>query len=265
MDGQSLDLVAEALKSVADQAMDHTAPQPFGTYVFTPDDPGAALARHVEREVFEEAFGNSPLLLAEEYGPYESASVFFCVIDHLRRLPAGAARVILPSPAGLKSVNDVKRFWGTDLAAVSPTWTATNTWDVATLAVSAEYRGKGARGMVSSSLYQGICTSGRLVGVEHFITILDVPVLRLLQWQMGRGFTSFDGVAATSYLGSEASLPVWAELADWHRRLTESDEATAKMLFEGQGLEASVASPDWDHATDLLGHRAALVAATAAG
>ena len=87
-------------------------PTTFGLYLLRSHDPAAELARRVEHEVFGEAFGNTPELLAEEYGPYEPASVYCCVLDHRRARPVGALRLILPGPAGLKSLVDVERGWG---------------------------------------------------------------------------------------------------------------------------------------------------------
>ena len=86
--------------------------QPFGVYVFAADAPESELARHVEREVFYEYFNNTPELLEAEYGPYEGSTVFVCALDHRRGLPAGAIRLVLPSPAGLKSLGDVEPVWG---------------------------------------------------------------------------------------------------------------------------------------------------------
>ena len=62
--------------------------------------------------MFLEAFGNTAELLADEYGPYEASSFFICVVDHLRMLPAGVMRVVLPSPRGFKSLNDIEPVWG---------------------------------------------------------------------------------------------------------------------------------------------------------
>ena len=85
---------------------------PFGFYIVRADDPASELARSVEREVFYEFFGNTPDLLHEEYDPYESASLFLLMVDHLRRKPAAVLRMLLPSPAGFKSLNDIETHWG---------------------------------------------------------------------------------------------------------------------------------------------------------
>src|ERR1700722_10662684 len=95
-------------------AIDASALQAFGTYVFATDDPGAEIARDLERRVFLDAFGNTPALLAQEYEPYEAASFFVCVIDHRRQVCAAMLRVIVPieNGPGLKSLRDVEPTWG---------------------------------------------------------------------------------------------------------------------------------------------------------
>ena len=134
--------------------------EPFGMYAFTADAPESELARHVEREVFYEFFNNTPELLEAEYGPYEASTLFLCMIDHRRRLPAGVIRLVLPSPAGLKSLGDVEPVWGHRiddvLEVMSLGLDAENAWDVATLAVDSEYRGRATDGLVSLGLYQGV-------------------------------------------------------------------------------------------------------------
>ena len=71
-----------------------TPSEPFGLYCFVGSDPAAELARYIERTVFLDVFGNSEELLAKEYELYESSSLFLCVMDHLRRKPAGMVRIL---------------------------------------------------------------------------------------------------------------------------------------------------------------------------
>jgi len=89
--------------------------QPFGVYVNRFDDPGAELGRFVERGVFLEVFGNTPEQLAHEYDQYEPGSIFVTVVDHARQVPAGTMRVLVPSAAGFKSLDDVHAGWGVPL------------------------------------------------------------------------------------------------------------------------------------------------------
>ena len=89
----TIDLVREEMRELASSVIDGAGnpTEPFGVYVFTADEPAAELARYVERTVFEEAFGNPRELLEAEYGPYESSTVFYAVLDHRRRLPVDDA------------------------------------------------------------------------------------------------------------------------------------------------------------------------------
>ncbi|HLM95539.1 MAG TPA: hypothetical protein VK283_04440, partial [Acidimicrobiales bacterium] len=91
------------LRRLARRATDPRSTAPLGVYLFRSSDPASELARHVERVVFLETFGNTPELLIKEYAPYEEASIFLCVVDHLRQVPAGTMRVLLPSPLGFKT------------------------------------------------------------------------------------------------------------------------------------------------------------------
>src|SRR5207244_12012674 len=130
--------VRTEIGELAGELIDHRRPaQPFGVYLLGPEESGAELARHVERAVFLEAFGNTQELVASEYGTYEPASVFFVVLDHRRRLPAGMMRVIVPSNVGCKSLDDIPRHWGEPvekvLARVDAAWEPARLWDLATL------------------------------------------------------------------------------------------------------------------------------------
>jgi hypothetical protein len=244
-----LDLVEAELRQLADRVIDPASAQPFGVYVLRSDDPASELARHVERVVFLEAFGNTPELLAREYDPYEPSSTFLCVLDHRRKMPAGVMRLIVPSDAGLKSLDDLELVWGEKLDALLPrsgvTYGRQHVWDIATLAVGVDYRGRAASGLVSLALYQALCMSASQAGTEWFVSILDAAVLRMVQGQMRRPFSNFDGIAAQRYLDSKSSLPVWCDIATWSRRLAAADPTIYELLFEGHGLEAAVAVPDW--------------------
>src|SRR6266516_4584263 len=109
---QEIDLIRAELTELADELIGERQPsEPFGTYLACSDEPSAELARSVERAVFLETFGDTAELLDAEYQPYESASIFFIVLDHRRRVPAGMMRVIVPSRAGFKSLDDIARVW----------------------------------------------------------------------------------------------------------------------------------------------------------
>lgn len=229
----------------------HTASdggEPFGAYLFAGGDPGVDLARHVEQSVFLEAFGNTPDLLAQEYGRYEASSFFICVIDHLRHVPAGVMRVLVPSPVGFKSLDDIEPVWGCPahhlLERTGVDLDASYTWDIATLAVAEEYRRGAAGGVVTMGLYQTLTLAAFHCGIDWFIAILDMPVFRILRWRLRMIFAGYEGIGPRPYLGSAASLPAWCDVARAERRLAEEDEDLHSVLCRGVGLEAALRRVD---------------------
>lgn len=246
-----LDLVREELGELVDALTPGSAAdQAFGLYFLPSGHPSAELGRHVERTVFGEFFGNSPELLAEEYGRYDGASLFLCVVDHRRRVPAGVMRVIVPSDAGLKSLHDIESAWNQPLDEVLERTgldlTDDGVWDVATLAVDRDYRGEATRGLVSMALYQGLATTAVRAGIGWFVTILDLVVLDLIQTLVTDPFRHYAGVEPMSYLDSPMSVPVWCDIDDWTRRFAAADPALFDTVCRGSGLEAAVFHPDWD-------------------
>jgi hypothetical protein len=221
-------------------------------YAFAAHEPESELARHVEREVFYEFFQNTPELLAAEYGPYEDTTLFLCVLDHRRRLPAGVIRLVLPSPAGLKSLDDVEAVWGHRLDEVlEPTGMSFETdrvWDVATLAVDAEYRGRATDGLVSLALYQAVAQLALRCNARWVVTILDLVVLNLVQEATSHAFERFSGVEPLRYLDSPASLPVYCDLDAYFPRLETADPSMHEILYDGRGLEPAVRPLDLEPA-----------------
>lgn len=242
-----IDLPTIEFADLADHAIEALRPEePFGLYCFAGDDPRAELGRWVERQVFGEVFGDSAELLAAEYGPYEEASAWFVVLDHARRVPAGALRLIVGPPEALKSWRDLRSHWGITPDGVVPDW------DIATLAVQREYQGAARSGPVSLALVQGMATTFRACRCDVAVTILDTPVLRFLQSQICRPFSSFEGVHAKPYLGSTSSKPVYCRPAEWEERTRQADPAMHALLFEGSGLEAVIRPPRWDDVERLI-------------
>lgn len=220
---------------------------PFGFYIVRADDPASELARSVEREVFYEFFGNTPDLLHKEYDPYESASLFLLMIDHLRRKPAAVLRMLLPSPAGFKSLNDIEAHWGQPvdevLARTGLELDYDSLWDVATLAVGREYRGEATQGLVTLGLYQGMDMLSTLVDLKHGIAILDLIVYDNVQKSFHRPFAPFAGLEPKRYLDSPSSLPIWCDIREYRARLAMLDADLYEVLYAGKGFEAMISSP----------------------
>jgi hypothetical protein len=212
---------------------------PFGCYLFSAEDPAAEIARALERELFLSAFGNTEAQLELEYGPYEEASLFFVVVDHLRMRAAGMMRLIRPDAggAGLKSLVDLGRYWGeaADASRVPPA--DGRTWDIATLAVAPEYQNPLGEGIVAQGLYQGVVRSCLEAKVEHLVAVLDLVVYRMTRIFYAEPFIALG--PARPYLGSAASLPVYCTLAEWEERLQIADPVIHEVIYLGRGREAS--------------------------
>lgn len=227
--------------------------QPFGTYVVASTDPAAEIGREVERMVFGEYFGNTPEMLAAEYEAYEASSIFLCVIDQRRLVPAGVSRSIVSSKAGFKSLHDIPRVWGAspdDLIERSRSGLDLHRCrDIATLATTADYRGAGTEGLVSLALYQAIIMSSMMTDAPWLVAVMDVAVIDLLSERIGSPFSRYPDVVPQRYLDSPASLPVYVDLPAYGDRLAAADANMHSILFRGTGLEAAVRTPDWPSET----------------
>ena len=169
-----------------------------------------AAARAVEGQVFDEAFGNTPEVMAQEYGHYADRSRYVVVLDDSDGTALGMARLIVPDAVGeLKTLTDV----------AGPPWhlsvpdslraaglAGRRVWDVATLAVARRHRSGAGRSEVTLALCHGLYQYSRANGVEGWVTVLDDRVLRLLR-MMGVPWTAMPGADSRYYLGSPASTP----------------------------------------------------------
>jgi hypothetical protein len=167
-------------------------------------------ARAVEARVFLQAFGNTPEVMAQEYGPYDGRSRFVAVVDDVDGAALGAVRLILPDDAGpVKTLVDVAgEPWRLPVAGTlrAAGFAGRPVWDVASLAVDRRYRSGAAGAEVTLALCHGLYRYSRACGVEGWVTVLDDRVLRLLR-AMAIPWTAMDGAGSRSYLGSPASTP----------------------------------------------------------
>src|SRR5437588_8071317 len=140
--------------------------------VFRPEGALLAATKACEAEVFLETYGNTAADFAAEYGPYDDASHFIALVDGSDDV-VGACRLIAPSPAGLKTVNDVSRPpWQVDGAravrAVGADLSAA--WDVATISVRT---GRDVSPLASAALYHGLVMATRANRVRWIVMMLD--------------------------------------------------------------------------------------------
>lgn len=255
---RSLDLVREELRELGTHIVDDAGrpDQAFGVYAFTPEAPEAELARWVEREVFNEVFGNSADMLEAEYGPYDDGTVFVVALDNRRRLPAGMLRLVLPSPAGSKSLDDIERGWGQPLgdvlARTGIEFPLDSLLDVVTVAVAPDYRRPATDGLVSLALYQAVAAVGVLRPCAWIVAILDLVVLALLDQTIKDPFRRFAGIEPRSYLDSPESLPVYMDCDAYLTRLATTDPTMHGILARQTGLEAAVRALDWERVPDRM-------------
>jgi hypothetical protein len=202
--------------------------------VFRPEGRLLAAAKACEAEVFLGTYGNTDADFAAEYGPYDDASHFVALVDGSDDV-VGACRLIAPSPAGLKTVNDVSRApWqvdgaravravGTDLSAA---------WDVATISVRT---GRDVSPLASAALYHGLVMAARANRVRWIVMMLDERARRLLAMA---GFVArpIPGTGPAPYLGSPVSIPLVGEVAAMIEFQRRTNPEAHRMMTLGLGL-----------------------------
>jgi hypothetical protein len=245
----------QSIAALIERTIDTKVPETFGAYLFLDADPAAEIARSVERAVFLEAFGNTAELLATEYGPYESSSLFVCIVDHRALRPAGAVRLILPTVGGpgLKSLNDIEPTWGEPALvmldrlgiAVRPG----SMWDAASLVVAPAYRSPAATGLVSLGLYQSLVGAAMAAGVNWLCAVLDTVVFRVAQAKFAGPFEPY--ADDRPYLGSKSSLPVTVNVVGWRSRLAAREPEIHEIIYEGTGIESMMRSVPAGVTTEL--------------
>jgi hypothetical protein len=181
-------------------------------------DPFANIARQVEREVFEDAFGNDSVMLTNEYEPYEESSLFFLAVDTHARMPAGVLRMIRNSPAGLKTLvdledrtktprtvrtEDVRRYHGID--------DLDRCWDGATSAVRRRYRRRWAN--IHVEVLQCWYAAAMRENVEHLVSILDAPVFKVARDFLGVPLVPLADTAPFTYMDAPNSQAVYAHIS----------------------------------------------------
>jgi hypothetical protein len=178
------------------------------------------IARHIERVVFDDCFGNDSAQMMAEYGPYEAASVFFVSIDRSTGLPSGALRIIGNSAQGLKTLNDVRtapfNIRLGDVATQHAIGDPDSVWDVGTVAVLPGHRS--GEGAVSVQLYRAMYLSALQRGIDHLVSIIDAVPLRKLVEYLGIPFVPLADSAPGPYLGSVKSQAVYCHIPDFQLR-----------------------------------------------
>jgi hypothetical protein len=212
----------------------------------------AALA--CEAEVFLSTYGNTPQEFDEEYGPYADQTGFMTVLDE-DGVAQATTRFIAPGPAGLKTLNDVRREpWQVDglrsarAAGIDPE----RTWDIGTIAVR---RTPGRTSLCSAALYHGIVTAAQANGIEYIVMIMDERPRRLLSVS-GLQPNVLPGTGEGEYLGSARSIPLWANLHRMFDQQRRMHPDAYRLIYQAIGLDGIALPTDWTwqrRALDLTG------------
>ncbi|MDQ2835895.1 MAG: hypothetical protein M3Y42_14795 [Actinomycetota bacterium] len=209
---------------------------PMLSLQFNPEHELLAATRDCEAAVFLRAYGNTREQLAAEYGPYEDASIFIALTESGGDV-LGACRLIRPTEAGLKSLQDAGRPpWSVDVARSvrAAGLDVANTWDVATIGYR---RGlKGAARLAGAALFHGLIQAVRANEVASAVMIIDERVRGLLA-AAGMFGRTLPGTGPASYLGSAASTPVYEHCAQAFDRQRSGNPDAFRLFVQGVGLD----------------------------
>jgi hypothetical protein len=203
---------AQVRRITADFLAAHRGRSRFVCAVVGPGTPLAAVGRTLERQVFERTFGNDAEVMAKEYGPYETTSLFFVVLDRRRCLPAGVARMIESTGRGVKTIDDAPACIGVPVQEILAAhgMDGGTVWDCATLAVLPEYRGRRTGLLVSSLLYRTFLVIGDRRGVRHAVAMLDRGAYKGIGL-LGTPLQPLAGSGPFEYLGSGENRAVYMD------------------------------------------------------
>ena len=208
---------------------------------FDPAGELRAAARDCEADVFFRAYGNTRDDFDEEYGPYEDSSAFIALSE-----PGGdvvaACRLIVPGEAGLKSLHDIARPpWSVDgnRSARAAGLVPAATLDIATVGVRA---GLGGAGLWAVALYHAIVVATRVNNMPYVVMIMDERARRLLT-SIGCATQALPGTGPGPYLGSPASMPLWANVPNMMDRQRRENPDGYRLVSQGMGLDG-ISVPD---------------------
>jgi hypothetical protein len=202
--------------------------------VFDPQGDLRRASQACEEEVFAARYGNSAAQLAEEYGPYAAASMFVAIADDHDDVVA-AARLILPSPAGLKTIVDLGRSpWNLDgpQSAEAAGLNLDETWDLTTVAVRPGFWGINVR--PAMALWYGVFLAPQLNDVRNLVAILDTRVQRVVA-SLGIFVSSLPGASPAPYLGSPASTPIHTDIVTMLALQKTHNPAAHSQIAMGSG------------------------------
>ncbi|KAK6063421.1 hypothetical protein SCUP515_12435 [Seiridium cupressi] len=193
------------------------------------------LGRHIERQVFEERFGNTDADMRRVYGDYEAASDFFLVLDRSICRPVGTMRNIKNSPAGLLTLRDAGAYAGILVETFKKAYgieSLDTVWDIGTLAIPDQHRNRDEHHIVAM-LYRGAHLRGHYEGMTHYIALVDKFLYRTFK-MMGFAFYPLAGLKPFAYEGSDCIQPVCGVSLDFfptvEAKMRNADERTKPIV-----------------------------------
>ncbi len=210
---------------------------------FLPGPPDAAVI-DCEVAVLAERYGNTADELRDAYGSHDDVTACLAVRDAAGAV-LGWARLVTPGPLPLKTLSDASRPpWALDVEDVTARlgMDVDRTWDVATLGVRRELGAAGSR--IAAALYHGIILATRTNGAAWIVAMIDVRVQALLR-RLGLVMHRFPGAHPRPYLGSRATVPVYANMDTGIRTQRRRDPDAYHAISLGAGLEG-IAIPERD-------------------
>lgn len=183
-------------------------------------DPFADIARQVEREVFQESWGNDSLTMKKEYGPYDKSSIFFVVVDTQSEAPAGVVRMIRNSAAGLKTIVDLDDSIKSPIAPVAipvddvmryhAIDDLDRCWDGATAAVPRRYRRKLMA--IHMQIMRVVSAAAMRENIQHFVAVLDAPVVRAARDILGLPLVPLANTPPFTHMDAPNNQAVYAHI-----------------------------------------------------
>lgn len=193
----------------------------FACFQIEGTDPFANIARQVEREVFEDTWGNDSVTMKTEYGPYDESSVFFVVMDTKAKVPAGVLRMIRNSPAGLKTIVDLDDIIKSPIAPITIAADdimrhhriddLDRCWDGATAAIPRRYRRK--LGAVHVQILRVVGAAAIREDIQHFVAVLDAPVFRAARDVLGLPLVPLAGTPPFTHMDAPDNQAVYAHVS----------------------------------------------------
>jgi hypothetical protein len=192
----------------------------FACFALEGTDPFANIARQIEREVFEDSWGNDSAMMKREYGPYDDSSVFFMAVDTHERVPAGVLRMIRNSSVGLKTIVDLDDCIKSPIA---PTVIRADDvmrhhgiedldhcWDAATAAIPRKYRRRLAATHVQ--IMRIVALAAMRENIEHFVAVLDEPVVKTARDVLGLPLTPLAGTPPFTHMDAPNNQAIYAHI-----------------------------------------------------